>query len=159
MRLVQFQTLRSGLQRNAAPVTSQVRKVLEAGLREELLAAGVFEDVEVGSSDDQDRLLLALCSFRGDVADDEAASALEGAWAALAFHHWSAHAFLTEQGHVELQAASLDRPGGHFVSVHIIAQRAGAPAADLLDAGDAVAVPFRRDPDRAPSQVILAHTA
>ena len=65
MNLVAFQSLRNGLQRNAAPATSQVRKVVEAGLREELLASGLFDDVEVGSCEDGERLLVALCTYRG----------------------------------------------------------------------------------------------
>lgn len=134
MRLVAFQMLRSGLQMNAAPVTSQVREVVETGLLEELDATGLFEEIEVGSSDDPSRLVLALCTFRADVSEAEAERAIERAWTALAFHHWSAHAFLTEDGHVELQAATLDRPGGRFVSVHLVAQRAAAPVLQLVPA-------------------------
>lgn len=158
MNLRQFQILRSGLQRNAAPVTSQVRKVLETGIREELLAGGVFEDVEVGSSDDPDRLVLALCAFRGEVSEEEAARALEHVWAAVAFHHWSAHAFLTQEGHVELQAASLDRPAGHFVSVHVVAQRVDSPAAGLTKPDEAAALPFR-SPEPARDGAALAEAS
>jgi hypothetical protein len=124
MNLVAFQSLRSGLQRNATPATSQVRKVVEAGLREELLASGLFDDVEVGSGEDGERLLVALCTYRADVDDEVAAHGIERAWAALAFHHWQAHAFLTDDGHVEMQAATLDRPAGRYLTVHLVAQRA-----------------------------------
>lgn len=124
MKLGAFQTLRSGLQLNAVPVTSQVRALLETGLREELTAAGLFEAVEIEGSDDPDRLVLGLCVFRSEVSEEEAMVAVERAWTALAFHHWSAHTFLTDEGHVELQAATLDRPGGRFASVHLVAQRA-----------------------------------
>lgn len=134
MNLVAFQTLRNGLQMNAAPVTSQVRKLLETGLREELIASGLFEEIEVECSDDRDRLVLGLCVFRSDVSDEEAALAIERAWSALAFHHWSAHAFLSGDGHVELQAATLDRPGGRYASVHLVAQRSVAPVADRVPA-------------------------
>lgn len=128
MNLAEFQKLRNGLQMNAAPVTSQVRAVLEVGLQEELAASGLFENIEVGSSDDPDRLVIALCVFRAEISDAEVALAVERAWSALAFHHWSAHTFISDDGHVELQAACLDRPGGRFVSVHLVAQRAAVPA-------------------------------
>jgi hypothetical protein len=128
MKLGAFQTLRSGLQMNAVPVTSQVRALLETGLREELTASGLFEEVEVEGSDDPDRLVLGLCVFRGEVSEEEVMVAVERAWTALAFHHWSAHAFLTDEGHVELQAATLDRPGGRFASVHLVALRAAEAA-------------------------------
>lgn len=128
MKIGAFQTLRSGLQLNAVPVTSQVRAVLETGLREELTASGIFEEVEIEGSDDPDRLVLGLCAFRSEVSEEEVMLAVERAWTALAFHHWSAHAFLTDEGHVELQAATLDRPGGRFASVHLVALRAAGAA-------------------------------
>lgn len=128
MKIGAFQTLRSGLQLNAVPVTSQVRAVLETGLREELTASGIFEEVEIEGSDDPDRLVLGLCVFRSEVSEEEVMLAVERAWTALAFHHWSAHAFLTDEGHVELQAATLDRPGGRFASVHLVALRAAGAA-------------------------------
>jgi hypothetical protein len=134
MNLLHFQTLRNGLKLNAAPAAARVREVIETGLREELAAAGLFDEIEVGTSDDPDRLVLGLCTFRADVPDEEAAAAVERAWSALAFHHWSAHTFLTDDGHVELQAATLDRPGGRYVSVHLVAQRAALPALELVPA-------------------------
>ncbi len=124
MNLAAFQILRNGLKMNAAPATAQARRAFETGLREELLATGLFEDIEVGSSDDADRHVVALGTYRADVDDDATVLAIQLAWAGLAFHHWEAHAFLTADGHVELQAATLDRPGGRFVTVHLIAQRA-----------------------------------
>jgi hypothetical protein len=124
MNLAAFQILRNGLKMNAAPATAQARKVFEDGLREEMLATGLFEDVEVGSSDDADRNVIALCTYRADVDDDATVLAIQMAWAGLAFHHWEAHAFLTADGHVEFQAATLDRPAGRYVSVHLVAQRA-----------------------------------
>lgn len=155
MNLVAFQSLRNGLQRNAAPATSQVRKVVEAGLREELLASGLFDDVEVGSCEDGERLLVALCSYRADVEDEVAACGIEHAWAALAFHHWEAHAFLTDDGHVEMQAATLDRPGGRYLTVHLVAQRAavhgGPEPATILP-------PQRRSPGTV-NVPVLAHSA
>ena len=151
MNLVAFQSLRNGLQLNAAPATSQVRRVLEVGLHAELLASGVFDVVEVGSSDDTDRLVLGLCTYGAGVSEDEARWAIERAWSALAFHHWQAHAFLTDEGHVELQAATLDRPGGRFVTVHLVAQRAEAPTASVPTQ--------RRAHEEAAPALALAHSA
>jgi hypothetical protein len=151
MNIAAFQSLRNGLQINAAPATTTVRKVIERGLREELLASGVFEDVEVGGSDDPDRLVLALGTFRADVGDEAAALAVERAWGALAFDHWQAHAFLTGDGHVELQAATLDRPAGRFVTLHLVAQRAACTALPM---------PQQRRPEQEPVEApVLAHSA
>jgi hypothetical protein len=151
MNIAAFQSLRNGLQINAAPATTQVRKVIERGLREELLASGVFEDVEVGGSPDPDRLVLALGTFREDVDDETATRAVEQAWAALAFDHWQAHAFLAGDGHVELQAATLDRPAGRFVTVHLVAQRALDPVLPM---------PRQRHSEQEPVEALaLAHSA
>jgi hypothetical protein len=127
MNLIAFQTLRNGLRMNAAPATNQVRQVLEAGLREELLATGFFEDVEIGASDDEERLVVALGTYRAGVDEELVAGAVARVWSRLAFHHWEAHAFLTDEGHVEFQAATLDRPAGRFVTVHLVAQRSVVP--------------------------------
>lgn len=130
MNLAAFQNLRRGLQMNAAPATSRVRSVVEDALRQELLASGLFADLEVGSTGVEDHLLVVLGSFRADVDDARVAAAVERAWAAVAFHHWQAHAFLTADGHVELQAATLDRPGGRYLTLHLVVERvAGADAA------------------------------
>lgn len=128
MNLVDFQLLRGGLKLNAAPATSRVRQVFEAALREELLASGLFGEVEVGGTNEIDHLLVALGSFHHGFDEEQVAQAVERAWTALAFHHWQAHAFLLADGHVELQAATLDRPGGHFVTLHLVVQRAEVPA-------------------------------
>ena len=131
MNLVAFQSLRNGLRMNAAPATSQVRRVLEVGLHAELLTSGVFDVVEVGGSDDADRLVLGLCTYSAGISEDEARWAIERAWSALAFHHWQAHAFLTDEGHVELQAATLDRPGGRYLTLHLVVERSAVPVASV----------------------------
>lgn len=159
MNLAAFQSLRSGLQAHAVPATSQMRNVLELGLREELMASCLFDEVEVGSSDDEDRLVLALATYRADVGDAEATAAIERAWSALAFHHWRSQAFLTDDGHVELQAATLDRPGGRYLTVHLVAQRAAAPVV-APDEQLAETVPLqRRTPEALPVEPALAYSA
>ena len=77
---------------------------------------------------DQDRLLVALCSYRGDLTEDEVAWTLEDLWADLGHSHWSAHSFLTDRGHVELQAGSLSGVAGSYLTVHLVAQAQELPA-------------------------------
>ncbi|GAB2746623.1 hypothetical protein [Nocardioides pakistanensis] len=128
MNLDGFRQLRSSVQCDATPASSQVRRILEDGLREELLATGVCTDLAVGSSGEADRHLVALGLFGSELDEDEVAAAVTRAWGEVAFHHWQAGAFLVEDGHVEFQALSLDRPGGHYVTVHLVLQRADVPA-------------------------------
>lgn len=129
MNLADFQGIRRGLQINAVPVTSQARSVFEDALRQELLASGVFTDLEVGSTGEEEHLLVALGGYRADVRDDEVAGVVQRAWTEIAFDHWQAHAFLSDEGHVELQAATLDRPGGRYLTLHLVVQRTTAPVA------------------------------
>jgi hypothetical protein len=148
MDVAAFQSLRHGLRVNAAPATTQVRRIIERGLREELLASGVFMEIEVGGSDDADRLVLALATFGADVDDETVALAVERTWTALAFDHWQAHSLLVEHGHVELQAATLDRPAGRFVTVHLVAQRTAEAV---------LAMPEQRRPAAAEAPVLAHH--
>lgn len=154
MNLTAFQSLRRGLQLNAGPASSQARRVFEVALREELLASGVFVTLEVGSSDEADHLLVALGSFRADVDQAVVVAAVERAWDTVAFHHWSGHAFLTEDGHVELQAATLDRPNGRYVTFHLVVER----SAVLSGAAPVSVMPMQRHSEERRSPA-LAHSA
>lgn len=156
MNLVDFQRLRCGLKLNAAPAMSPVRKAMEAGLREELLRSGLFADLEIGGTHEVDHLLVALGTFRHGVSDQQVAHAIQRAWAAVAFHHWQAHAFLIQDGHVELQAATLDRPAGHYVTLHLVAQMSEAPA----EASPVANLPEQRRTSGASAGAVgLAHSA
>jgi hypothetical protein len=124
MNLVDFQSLRNGLQINAVPATAQVRGTFEVALREELLATGAFTDVEVGTTDEKDHLLVVLANHAAGLTEHEVSLAVEWAWSAVAFHHWQANGLLVEDGHVEFQAATLDRPGGRYLTLHLVSQRA-----------------------------------
>jgi hypothetical protein len=147
MNLADFRTARTGLRVDASVAGSVVRSVFEDGLRSELLASGLFQEVEVGTDADADRLVLGLATFDTAVDMLDVAAALETIWSRLAFGHWQAHAFLTAEGHVELQAATLDRPGGRFVTAHVVAHRAvsasGAEVPAPRDAAEALALPRR----------------
>jgi hypothetical protein len=135
MNLVEFHKLRSGLQMNAGPATAQVRRTFETALREELLATGAFTSLEVGSTDEENHLLVVLATHVPGLSEDEVSLAVEWAWGAVAFHHWQAGSWLTDDGHVEFQAATLDRPAGRYVTLHLVSQRAEVPAGAQVPAG------------------------
>ena len=128
MNLTAFQKLRSGLRRHGAPLAGRDLLSFELRLRTALEEVGVFADVEVERTPDQDRLLVALCSYRGELTEDEVAWTLEDLWADLGHGHWSAHGFLTDRGHVELQAGSLSGVAGAYLTVHLVAQAQALPA-------------------------------
>ena len=96
MNLTAFQKLRSGLRRHGAPVAGRDLLSFELRLRTALEEVGVFADVEVERTPDQDRLLVALCSYRGDLT-----------WLspAFAWNQWEEQSWLSAS-HVALRGAS-----------------------------------------------------
>jgi hypothetical protein len=129
MRLVDYHKLRRGVQSNARPGVATELRPLEAELQVALLATGVFEDVEVGRTDDVDQLLIALCRFPAETDAEQVAKVLEQVWQdRVRYGFWEAHAASVRKGHVEFQGATRADQRGHYATVHIVAQRASVPA-------------------------------
>lgn len=137
MNLVGFQKLRSGFQVNATPASPGVLADFERQLRRQLERSVTFDHVEVEISADPDRLLVGLVSYDPALSESEVAWSLEHVWSRLEFEHWEAHAFLVEDGHVELQAGTLDGRN-QYVTLHLVAQAvaATAPAVPAQRAAD-----------------------
>lgn len=128
MNLVQFHRLRTGIQTNASPGGDADLEVVENNLRQVLLSSGLFERVEVGHTDDPDHLVIALCQFRPFYTEADVAERLEQIWSdRIRYPFWEAHAFRVERGHVEFEAASRLSADGHYVTVHLVAQKARIP--------------------------------
>jgi hypothetical protein len=84
--------------------------------------------VEVGRTDDTDRLVISLCQYHPFYSGSEVASVVERAWTErLRYPFWEAHTIRVEDDHVELEAASRAGVGQHYVTVHLVAQRTGIP--------------------------------
>ncbi len=129
MSLTRFHTLRTAVQSNAFPGSPAEVSAVEGNLQRSLAATGLFQDVEVGTTDDPDQLVIALCTFPPELSEDEVAERLEQLWQdRLRYPFWEAHATLVDRGRVELEAATRTSAGGHYVTLHVVAQRAGVPA-------------------------------
>lgn len=129
MDLLQFHQLRSAVQRNAFPGTGAAVATVESSLRDLLMASGLFERVEVESTSDNDRLVIALCQFRPFFDEHDVARRLEEIWGdRVAYPFWEAHGIRVERGHVEFEAATRFSGAGHYVTVHLVAERARVPA-------------------------------
>ena len=93
------------------------------------MSSGVFEEVEVEHTDDPDQLVIALCKFLPYFTERDVARHLERIWAdRVSYPFWEAHAVHVEDEHVEFEAASRHSSGGHYVTVHLVAQKARIPA-------------------------------
>jgi len=129
MELLQFHRMRHAIQVNATPGRPEQLESVEGTLRELLMSSGLFEDVEVEHTDDPDQLVIALCTFRPFYTERDVAERLEALWAdKVRYPFWEAHAVRTEAGFVEFEAASRESALGHYVTVHLVAQRASIPA-------------------------------
>ena len=121
--------MRTAVQDNAFPAKEGDLAPVEQSLRDLLMASGVFEEVEVEHTDDPDQLVIALCKFLPYFTERDVARHLERIWAdRVSYPFWEAHAVHVEDEHVEFEAASRHSSGGHYVTVHLVAQKAKIPA-------------------------------
>ncbi len=122
MDMMAFQKLRGGLKGNAAPATGEDLEAAESRLRTLLKSSALFGNVEVAVTDDPDRLLIAMVNYRPETTEEEVTDFLASSWVShLRYRGWDAHAFLVDNEHVELQAATLHASGSHYVTMHVVA--------------------------------------
>jgi hypothetical protein len=128
MDLMQFHKMRRAVQISATPGRDEDLRAVERTLHELLLDSGLFEDVEVEHTDDVDKLVIALCRFRPFYTERDVVERLEQIWSdKVRYPFWAQHAVLADDDHVELEGASRTGPQGHYVTVHLVAQRSRIP--------------------------------
>jgi hypothetical protein len=129
MELTQFHTLRTAVQGNAALPSTVALASMEGDLRDLLMESGLFEDVEVETTDNPDALVIALCQFKPEFSEGDIAGALERMWQdRVRYPFWEAHSTLVAPEHVEFEGATRFSSAGHFATVHLVAQKARIPA-------------------------------
>jgi hypothetical protein len=122
MELMQFQKLRGGLRINVSPAQGDTLEAVGARLRSLLMSSTIFGNVEVEITDNPDTLVIGLVNYRRELSEQDIVNYLEKAWTdELRYLGWDAHAFLVEDGHVELQAATMHGDASHFVTLHVVA--------------------------------------
>lgn len=125
MELSQFHRLRAALQSEARRGAAAELAEAQARVRSSLAAAGWFGCVEVVPTDDVDSLVTARCRFPAGLSEEAVAQRLTRLWEeALRYPFWAAHATLVRTGRVELQAATRAGADGHYVTLHVVAQKA-----------------------------------
>jgi len=128
MDILQFHKMRTAIQHNAFPGTGEQVATFETSLRAMLLDSGLFESVEVEHTDDADQLVIALCQFRPFYSERDVASRLEEMWEdRVRYPFWEAHSLSVEAEHIEFEAATRQSSAGHYVTVHLVAQKAAIP--------------------------------
>ena len=129
MNLMQFHTLRTAVQGNAYPGSTTDVATMEQNLRDLLMDSGIFEEVEVEHTDDPDRLVIGLCRFKPHYSEQDIAAHLEHLWHdRVRYPFWEAHTLVVDDEHVEFEAATRNSDTGHYVTIHMVAQKARIPA-------------------------------
>jgi hypothetical protein len=129
MDLTHFHTLRTAVQGNAAPPSPVALASIEDDLKEMLLSSGQFEEVEVAITDNPDALVIALCQFKPECTENDVAASLERIWNdRVRYPFWEAHTTIVAPEHVEFEGATRFSSGGHYATVHLVAQKARIPA-------------------------------
>lgn len=135
MELRDFHKLRAGLQMNAPSAPGPAADDLAQRLRAVLHSSPLLHSVEVERTDDCDRQVIAMVGFVPDADEEVVARELRRLWESeLRYSYWAAHGTLVADDQVELQAASRISERGHYVTVHVVAQRAEAPVEPKLPA-------------------------
>jgi len=128
MRIAEYSTMRRAVQSNAPAPDRDAVAAMETDLRAALLATGLFHTVEVGSTDDPDRIVIAMVGFAPEADIQHAAQTLSRVWTKqVAYGFWHAETMRVDKTQVELQGATRFSMDGHYATVHLIAQEVPAP--------------------------------
>jgi hypothetical protein len=120
--------MRTGLQINAAPAGAAAVQPLARRLQESLQATGLFSDVEVDVTENVDAMVIGMCTFPAEMVVGRLAHWLEQLWQQqLRYGFWEAHTLLVDDEQVEFLGATRSGLNGHYVTLHLIAQRASIP--------------------------------
>jgi hypothetical protein len=129
MQLTRFHRVRHGLTENAGPASDEALDLMTGVLDAALRAHPSLTGVEVGRTDDPDRLIVGMCRFLRGTHEQQVVDLLTGIWEdRVRFRFWSAHAFIVARGHVELEAATRVGPVGPYATVHLLALSPVVPA-------------------------------
>lgn len=129
MDLLGYRKLRVGLQMNAAPAGPSAVEPLARRLQDSLQSTGLFSDIEVDVTDNVDAMVIGMCTFPAEMPAGRLARWLEQLWRQqLRYGFWEAHTVLVDDEQVEFLGSTRSGLNGHYITVHLIAQRASIPA-------------------------------
>jgi len=134
-----FHKLRTAVQQNAGAAHPEHAGALQAALQAALEASRLFAEVELGPTDDPDRLVIGVCRCADDVLPWEAGIGVERIWmSAVVDLYWEAHAVGCTDSLMEFEGAATVDDRGHYLTVNIVAEPALGWAAARSAAADGV---------------------
>jgi hypothetical protein len=156
VELRDFYTIRAGLQMNAPSAPAPAVEAMEHALLDALRSNELLHSVEVESTDDPDRRLIAMVGFDPEHTEADVATELQRLWGErVHYAHWEAHALLVDDDQVELQGGTLVSEDGFYVTVHVVAQRLEAPVVAEVVPAAPVTIPDQPKRDSRPRAGVL----
>ena len=118
-----FHKLRLAVQENAHPAEPQHSRQLKRYVESALEESGLFAEVELGRTDDVDRLVIGVCRCAHDVLPWEAGMALERIWmTAVLDSRWEAHTVTCTESIMEFEGAFTVDDNGSYVTLQLVAE-------------------------------------
>ena len=118
-----FHTLRTAVQHNAVPAGELSAAGLQRDLSQALSASHLFDQIELGRTDDPDQLVIGLCRCADGVLPWEAGVGVERIWNhASAALSWESHHLACTDSLMEFEAAATVDGSGHYLTVHLLAE-------------------------------------
>lgn len=147
-----FHKLRTAVQENAHPADAGQARALMSSLKGAFERSGLFAEVELGTTDDPDRLVIGVCRCAPGVLPWEAGIGVERMWTTAVLDlQWQAHTVGCTESLMEFEGAVTLDGSGHYVTVNVVAE---PPVGWTPDRAD---VPERADTsDTAQSQPATA---
>lgn len=128
MDIAAFHKLRQAVLENASPADDPYVTALQGTLQKGLLGSRLFAEVELGRTDDADRMIIGVCRCAGDVAPWEAGVGLERLWGVAALDaRWEAHHVSANDSYMEFEGAVTIDATGRYITLTLVAEPALAP--------------------------------
>lgn len=118
-----FHVLRTAVQENARPADEGHAQFLQRRLSEALDASQLFDQVELGRTQDPDQLVIGLCRCAEGILPWEAGIGVERVWSSIAVDvPWESHSLACTDSLMEFEGAVTIDSSGHFITVRLLAE-------------------------------------
>ena len=123
MDVTSFHKLRLAVQENASPADADLATHLRHSLQAALAGSRLFDDIELGHTDDVDQLVIGVCRCADGVLPWEAGMGLERLWQTVAADApWEAHTVSCTDSLMDFEGAVTVDDKGRFITVHVVAE-------------------------------------
>jgi hypothetical protein len=135
-----YHVLRTAVQQNARPADDGHAQTLQRRLSEALVESQLFDEVELGRTQDPDQLVIGLCRCAERILPWEAGIGVERVWSSIASDVlWESHTLGCTDSLMEFEGAVTIDESGRFLTVRLLAEpAAGQPTSAPDNDGEGV---------------------